>query len=59
MYSQTRSSALPYLNYDIQSCQVAVLLGSDNPEGEKKKKKKKTRKNKLNKYQQMGSVNSF
>lgn len=30
-----RSRVLPYLNYDIRSCQVAVLLGSDNPEDEK------------------------
>lgn len=29
------SGALIHLNYDIQSCQVAVLLGSDNPEGKK------------------------
>lgn len=53
MYSQTLSSVLPYLNYDIQSCQVAVLLGSDNPED-----KKRHAKQKVNKYQQMCSVYS-
>lgn len=36
LHSPTLSSVLPYLNYDIQSCQVAVLLGSDNPEDEKR-----------------------
>lgn len=38
------SGALIHLNYDIQSCQVAVLLGSDNPEGKKKLKKIKRKK---------------
>lgn len=41
------------LNYDIQSCQVAVLLGSDNPEDQKKDTSSK-----VNKYQQMRSCYS-
>lgn len=41
---KTLSRVLPYLNYDIQSCQVAVLLGSDNPEDEEEGEKKEKRK---------------
>lgn len=53
MYIQTLRSVLPYLNYDIQSCQVAVLLGSDNPEDKKKKIRKP------NKYELMSCFYSF
>lgn len=35
------ADSLIHLNYDIQSCQVAVLLGSDNPEDKKKDTKTK------------------
>lgn len=30
------AGSLIHLNYDIQSCQVAVLLGSDNPQDQKR-----------------------
>lgn len=36
------AGSLIHLNYDIQSCQVAVLLGSDNPEDEKRHAKKQS-----------------
>lgn len=41
MCSQTPSCVLPYLDYDIRSCQVAVLLGSDNPKRTTQKIKNK------------------
>lgn len=46
--TRSRSAAVSFLtfNYDIRSCQVAVLLlGSDNPEGEGRKEEEEEKKN--------------
>lgn len=43
------AGSLIHLNYDIQSCQVAVLLGSGNPQDEKKKKTRRAKSININK----------
>lgn len=48
------AGSLILLNYDIQSCQVAVLLGSEIIQ-----RAKKDTQSKVNKYQQLFSVHSF